>query len=155
MDRREMLGLVGALVPGAAGAQTEPGYLPGDSQEFIALWPGTPPGGEGIKLDLKVADAVQPDGFHVRAISQIQTPGYFVYRPARPNGLGLLVIPGGGYAVEGADRGGREVAQYFASIGVTCFVLRYRLPGEGWINREIVPLQDAQRAMRLIRAGEH
>ena len=157
MDRREAigLGLAGTLVSSAAYAQTEPGYLPGDSQEFVALWPGEPPGGAGIRLQLKVVDDVLPDGFHFRAISQIQTPGYFVYRPARPNGLGLLVIPGGGYAVEGADRGGREIAQYFASLGITCFVLRYRLPGEGWRNREIVSLQDAQRAMRLIRAGEY
>jgi acetyl esterase/lipase len=157
MDRREAigLGLAGALISGAARAQNETGYLPGDSTEFVKLWPGTPPGGAGIKLDLKVTDAIQPDGFHVRAVSQIQTPGFFVYRPTRPNGLGLLVIPGGGYTSEGGDRGGREIAQHFASLGITCFVLRYRLPGEGWQNRETVPLQDAQRAMRLIRAGNY
>lgn len=157
MDRRELLGmgLGGALVSGAARAQTEPGSLPGDSQEFIALWPSTPPGGENIHLDLKVADVVQPDGYHVRAVSQIQTPGFFVYRPARPNGLGLLVIPGGGYASEGVDRGGREIAQHFSQQGIICFVLRYRLPGEGWKDRSTVPLEDAQRAMRLIRAGEY
>jgi len=157
MDRREMIGmgLAGALVSGVAEAQTEPGFLPGDSTEFVRLWPGTPPGGEGIHLDLKVADVVQPDGFHVRAVSQIQTPGFFVYRPARPNGLGLLVIPGGGYSSEGGDRGGREIAQHFSGLGITCFVLRYRLPGEGWQNRSLVPLQDAQRAMRLIRAGNY
>jgi acetyl esterase/lipase len=158
MDRRTVLaaGLGGVLLPRAAlGQEHGLGYLPGDSEEFIGLWPGTPPGGEGIKLDLKVTDAVQPDGFHVRAISQIQTPGFFVYRPVKPTGLGLLIIPGGGYASEGGDRGGREIAQYFAARGIISFVLRYRLPGEGWKNREIVPLQDAQRAMRLIRAGEY
>jgi acetyl esterase/lipase len=157
MDRREMigLGLAGALVSGAAEAQIETGALPGDSKEFVALWPGTPPGGEGIVLNLKVTDAIQPDGFHVRAVSQIQTPGFFIYRAARPNGLGLLIIPGGGYASEGGDRGGREIAQHFSSLGITCFVLRYRLPGEGWKNRSSVPLQDAQRAMRLIRAGAY
>lgn len=133
----------------------EPGYLPGDSREFVALWPGTPPGGEGVRLELKVVNDVLPDGYRFRAISQIQTPGFFVYRPARPNELGLIVVPGGGYAVEGADRGGREIAQYFSGLGVTCFVLRYRLPDEGWKNREIVPLQDAQRATRLIRAGAY
>ena len=159
MDRREVIGLgvAGVLMSGAALAQSEPGYLPGDSTEFVRLWPGTPPGGEGIKLTLKVTDNVEPDGFHVRAISQIQTPGFFVYRPARPDGRGLLVIPGGGYAAEGGDRGGREIAQHFSALGITCFVLRYRLPGEGWKNRETVPLQDAQRAMRLIRrdAGKY
>ena len=156
MDRRELLGIAGAaLLPQAASAQTmrADGYLPGDSSEFVPLWPGTPPGGEGIALILKVTDSPGPDGYHVRAISQIQTPGSFVYRPARPNGLGLLVLPGGGYAAEGGDRGGREIAQHYASLGVTCFVLRYRLPGEGWKNRSDVPLQDAQRAMRLIRQG--
>jgi acetyl esterase/lipase len=155
MDRRELLGIAGAaLIAQDASAQTimpADGYLPGDSREFVPLWPGVPPGGEGIALTLKVTDTPGPDGYHVRAISQIQTPGFFVYRPARPNGLGLLVLPGGGYAAEGGDRGGREIAQHFASQGITCFVLRYRLPGEGWKNRSDVPLQDAQRAMRLIR----
>ena len=159
MDRRTLLaaGLGGALLPRVALAHPphETGYLPGDSQEFIALWPGTPPGGAGIHLDLKVTDAGQPEGFHVRAISQIQQPGFFVYRPVKPTGLAMLIIPGGGYAAEGGDRGGREIAQYFASRGIISFVLRYRLPGEGWKNRDMVPLQDAQRAMRLIRAGEY
>src|ERR1700712_1921061 len=132
MDRRTLLsaGVAGFSVPRAAFAQSnEPGYLPGDSREFIPLWPGTPPGGEGIRLNLKVDDAVQPDGFHVRAVSQIQTPGFFIYRPATPSGLGILVIPGGGYAAEGGDRGGREIAEYFRDRDITAFVLRYRLPG--------------------------
>jgi acetyl esterase/lipase len=161
MDRREAIGLgVAALTAGAASAQPmrADGYLPGDSTEFVALWPGTPPGGEGINLTLKVTDTPdKTDGYHIRAVSQIQTPGFFVYRPAKANGLGLLVIPGGGYTSEGGDRGGREIGQHFAGLGITCFVLRYRLPGEGWKNREWVPLQDAQRAMRLIRrdAGKY
>ena len=153
MDRRQALGLTGALLASRAGAAPmgPDGFLPGDSAEFVKLWPGTPPGGEGVALTLKVTDAVQSDGYDVRAVSQIQTPGFFVYRPAKPNGLGLLVLPGGGYSSEGGDRGGREIAQHFAGLGITCFVLRYRLPGEGWGTREDVPLQDAQRAMRLIR----
>ena len=153
MDRRQALGLTGALIAARASAATmgPDGFLPGDSTEFVKLWPGTPPGGEGIAMTLKVTDAVQPDGYDVRAVSQIQTPGFFVYRPKAPNGLGLLVLPGGGYSSEGGDRGGREIAQHFSSLGITCFVLRYRLPGEGWAHREDVPLQDAQRAMRLIR----
>ncbi|MDB5734223.1 MAG: hypothetical protein JWP16_1876 [Alphaproteobacteria bacterium] len=154
MDRRGVLGLMGAtLLSSAAQADVmaSDGSLPGDSTEFVKLWPGTPPGGAGVALTLKITDAPGSDGYHVRAVSQIQTPGFFVYRAARPNGLGLLVIPGGGYSSEGGDRGGREIAQHFSALGITCFVLRYRLPGEGWANRATVPLQDAQRAMRLIR----
>lgn len=162
MDRRRVMGIgVAAALAGpglADGARAqvmrdEPGYLPGDSTEFVPLWPGTPPGGEGVHQTLKVTDEIEPDGFHVRAIRQIQTPGFFVWRPANPNGLGLLIIPGGGYAVEGADRGGREIAEHFTALGITCFILRYRLPAEGWAARADVPLQDAQRAMRLIREG--
>jgi acetyl esterase/lipase len=164
MDRREAiglglnLGLIGATLL-ATGAQAQnqtmaaDGYLPGDSREFVPLWPGTPPGGEGIALTLRFTDTVEPDGFHVRSVSRIQTPGLIVYRPARPNGLSLLIIPGGSYTSEGMDRGGREIAQRFSQSGITCFILRYRLPGEGWRNRSDVPLQDAQRAMRLIRAN--
>lgn len=159
MDRRTAIGAgLGLLATPAWAEGTGPdGFLLGDSTEFVKLWPGMAPGGAGVHLTLKVTDAVQPDGFHVRAISQIETPGFFVYRPVKANGLGLLVIPGGGYSSEGGDRGGREIAQHFASLGITCFVLRYRLPGEGWAKRETVPLQDAQRAMRLIRrdAGKY
>jgi acetyl esterase/lipase len=158
MDRREIVGLgllgAAALVTGAhaqAQAVGPDGFLPGDSTEFVPLWPGVPPGGDGVALTLKYSDTVQPDGYHIRSVSQIQQPGFFVYRPAQPNGLALLVIPGGGYSSEGMDRGGREVAQRFARGGITCFMLRYRLPGEGWARRADVPLQDAQRAMRLIR----
>lgn len=154
MDRREALGLVGAALlskDATADVMAADGSLPGDSKEFVPLWPGTPPGGEGVALTLKVTDTPQPDGFHMRGISQIQTPGFFVYRAAKPGGPGLLVIPGGGYYNEGGDRGGREIGQHFSALGITCFVLRYRLPGEGWKNRSDVPLQDAQRAMRLIR----
>jgi acetyl esterase/lipase len=154
MDRRGVLGLMGATLMSSASradVMSPDGFLPGDSTEFVKLWPDTPPGGAGVALTLKVTDAPGPDGYHVRAISQIQTPGFFVYRPAKPDGRGLLIIPGGGYSSEGGDRGGREIAQHFSALGITCFVLRYRLPGEGWANRSTVPLQDAQRAMRLIR----
>jgi acetyl esterase/lipase len=102
-----------------------------------------------------MSELVAPDGFPIRLIAGIQTPGFFVFRPARPNGLGLLIIPGGGYSREALNRGARDMADYFAGLGITCFVLRYRLPGEGWDNRETVALQDAQRAMRLIRSGDY
>jgi acetyl esterase/lipase len=159
MDRRELMGFAAAAItapalsaPALADAMAADGSLPGDSKEFVALWPGTPPGGAGIALTLMVADRQLLDGYPDRTVRQIQTPGLIVYRAARPNGLSLLVLPGGGYSSEGLDREGRDIAQHFSSLGITCFILRYRLPGEGWQNRADVPLADAQRAMRLIRA---
>ena len=152
MDRRTVLAMTGALVSGAARAHVS---QRGDAGEFVPLWPGTPPGGDHVKLTPQPSELVLPDGFHINLIAGIQTPGFFVYRPARPNGLGLLIIPGGAYAREAENRGARDIADYFTGLGITCFVLRYRLPGEGWESRETVPLQDAQRAMRLIKSGNY
>ena len=75
-----------------------------------------------------------------------------VFRPKVPNGAAALLIPGGGYIRVVIDKEGFEVARRLAGAGVTCFVLRYRLAREGWTSRDVA-LQDAQRAMRLIRAG--
>lgn len=76
MDRRTILAMTGALVSGAAKAQTAPSSQPGDPGEFIALWPGTPPGGAHVKLTAEASELVAPDGFHIRLTSGIQTPGF-------------------------------------------------------------------------------
>ena len=65
MDRREAIGfgLAGAAVlvtAAQAQAMVPDGFLPGDSTEFVPLWPAAAPGGEGITLTLKFTDAVQP-----------------------------------------------------------------------------------------------
>jgi acetyl esterase/lipase len=75
-----------------------------------------------------------------------------VRRPARPNGAAMLVVPGGGYGFLSYDNEGTSQAAWLNEQGITAFILLYRLPGEGWVQRQDVPLQDAQRAMRLIRA---
>ena len=55
-----------------------------------------------------------------------------VFRPARPNGAAVLIMPGGGYAWVVVDKEGYEMARLLAARGITAFVLFYRLPGEGW-----------------------
>jgi acetyl esterase/lipase len=82
----------------------------------------------------------------------VAAPMVAVYRPARPDGRAVLIIPGGGYGFVSVENEGMDVASTLTPHGITCFVLIYRLPGEGWASRADVPLQDAQRAMRLIRA---
>jgi acetyl esterase/lipase len=86
----------------------------------------------------------------VRGISK---PFVTVFRPAHPDGRAVLSIPGGGFSMEAVTREGVNLARALTPHGVTVFVLTYRLPGEGWHEREIVGLHDAQRAMRLIRAN--
>jgi acetyl esterase/lipase len=80
------------------------------------------------------------------------TPEVNVFRPALPDGSAILVIPGGGYEFIAVQNEGIDAAERFNTERTTIFALTYRLPAEGWANRSQVPLQDAQRAMRLIRS---
>jgi acetyl esterase/lipase len=157
MDRRTVLGLgAAALTAMAARAESMKvdGTLSTDPAEVVPLWPGTPPGGEGVNLTAKIVErSTELDVYHDRFITQIGTPTLTVFRPERPDGSALLLAPGGGYTRVVIDKEGVEAARRFNASGVTVFILRYRLPGEGWARRSDVPLQDAQRGMRLIRAG--
>jgi acetyl esterase/lipase len=159
MDRRTVLGLgaatLAALTAKEAKAQAmaSNGSLPSDPKEVIPLWPSTPPGGEGVVLPTEIVERA-PAGapYHDRFVHKIGTPLLWVVRPAKPDGSAVLMAPGGGYVREVLDKEGLETAERFAAQGITVFILRYRLPAEGWKNGADVPLQDAQRAIRLIRA---
>ena len=70
-----------------------------------------------------------------------------------PRGVAGLVAGGGGYKRIEFEREARPAARWLAAHGITAFVLAYRLPGEGWDDGPLAPLQDAQRAIRVIRAG--
>lgn len=86
-----------------------------------------------------------------RAVLGISVPRMAVFRPDRPNGAAVLLIPGGGYRHVVVDKEGYEMARWLAARGFTAFVLFYRLPYDGWGAGPDVCLSDAQRAMRLIR----
>ncbi|MFN3433270.1 MAG: alpha/beta hydrolase [Sphingomonas sp.] len=141
-----LLALAGGGAGGAADAQTVAG------DEVVPLWPGAIPGTPATPIVRKVNDRGKTPGTHDRAVSGIDVPALVVKRPARPNGAAVLLVPGGGYSIVSYDNEGLEQARWLNALGVTCFILLYRLPGEGWGERRLVPLQDAQRAMRLIRA---
>jgi acetyl esterase/lipase len=159
MDRRSVLGLGAAAIAaasagGARAADPVPtsDRLAGDPSETVGLWPGTPPGGEKLHLDLQLLERSEtPDLFHDRFVTDVSHPLLTVFRPKNPDGSALLIAPGGAYLRVVIDKEGFEAARRVADAGVTAFVLRYRLPGEGWENAPDVPLQDAQRALRIIR----
>lgn len=156
IGRRDLLALTAAAaaaVP-ALAAQSTPTAIPAwPPTESFGLWPGLPPGAP-VPLPRPTPQLVGRVGEY-RDIMMRGTarPEVGVYRAARGDGRGLLVIPGGGYAVTSLRNEGIDVARAFAARGVTCFVLNYRLPGEGWIDRANAPLADAQRAFRLVRAN--
>ncbi len=156
MDRRTVLGLgAAALATMAAKAESmkPDGSISTDPTEILPLWPATPPGGEGVQLTARIIERLPgANVIHDRYVESVGVPILTVFRPDRPDGSALLLCPGGGYVREVLDKEAFESARRFNAAGVTVFVLRYRLPGEGWANRADVPLQDAQRAIRLIRS---
>ncbi len=86
------------------------------------------------------------------AISNLVRPSLDVYVPDDPNGAAVLVAAGGGYQRIEMAVEARPAAAWLAGQGVTAFVLSYRLPQEGWRAGPMAPLQDAQRALRIMRA---
>ncbi|HWA24817.1 MAG TPA: alpha/beta hydrolase [Lacunisphaera sp.] len=118
----------------------------------VNLWPGAAPGSEKLTITEQItersADPAKPD----RIYTQIVTPSLAVRRPEKPNGVAVIVAPGGGYQRIVIDKEGPDTSAWLNRLGVTVFVLKYRLPGEGHEHGKDVALQDAQRAMRVIRA---
>lgn len=152
--RRGALGLAAAAAtPLPAVTMTPVSQLaPPDPTETIRLWPGAAPGGERVTVTPVVTERSTDPGFHDRIARYTTDPILTVLRPERPNGASLLLIPGGGYKWAVVDKEGLDCARVFAAAGITCFVLRYRLPGDGWAAGPDAPLQDAQRALRIVRA---
>jgi acetyl esterase/lipase len=158
MDRRTALGLGAASLAAlaASAAADEPVWSPSrpDPAEVIPLWPGDAPGMPAAKPVLAISErSTAPTEYHDRAATGIAVPTLTVFRPAKPDGSALLIAPGGGYKRVVIDKEGFEAARRLNEAGVTSFVLLYRLPGEGWSDAADVPLQDAQRAIRIIRAN--
>jgi len=146
-DRRTLITLASLSAATPAIAQAP------DPIEVVKLWPGRPPGAPGVLPREQIVDRVATSGFQDRYVTGVGEPLMTVFRPARPNGAAILIVPGGGYIRVVIDKEGFEIARRLAEAGVTAFVLRYRLPKEGWASAADAPLQDVQRAVRLIRAG--
>jgi acetyl esterase/lipase len=121
--------------------------VPAVAQEFIPLWPkGAMPNSTGVVGE----DSLANDRVH-----KVGIPGMWAFFPSvqENKGAAVIICPGGGYQRLAYNASGLQIAKWFNTFGVNAFVLKYRLPNAHNIqNRQIVPLQDAQRALRLIRA---
>lgn len=134
-------------IPTLPAAERPPNELPASwlRAPALDLWPAQAPGAGDFR-----AQALPPDWF-AGFLRNVETPQLRVFTPERPNGHAVLVIPGGAYQFVSVINEGVELAPRLTGQGFTVFVLVYRLPGEGWPDRSRVALQDAQRAMRVIR----
>ncbi|MEJ7830013.1 MAG: alpha/beta hydrolase [Segetibacter sp.] len=85
---------------------------------------------------------------------RIVNPSLIVYLPSKElaNKTAVIICPGGGYASLQIKREGYNIAEAFNKIGVTAFILKYRLPDDKTNkNKSIAPLQDAQQALKMVR----
>ena len=86
-------------------------------------------------------------------LTNVSEPTITVYHPdENPTGTAVVVCPGGGYHVLAYDLEGTEVCEWFNSLGITAILLKYRVPVREGLPRYAPPLQDAQRAIGLVRA---
>lgn len=116
------------------------------SNEVIHLWPGKVPGEDSLKHPARM----YPDtSGKVIRITDITDPIITVYVPSgkQKTDAGIIVCPGGGFKYLAVNIEGEEVAKWLNQIGITAFVLQYRVP-----RKETGALQDIQRAFRLIRS---
>ena len=90
----------------------------------------------------------------VLIISKVSRPTLTIYLPPKEKqtGAAVIICPGGGYWVLAAGHEGADVARRFNEMGISAFVLKYRIPNEKtMVNKEIGALQDAQRAIQVVR----
>jgi len=113
--------------------------------EIIYLWPGKVPG-EPKEKQPPVMDKPQND--NVVRIAEVTNPAIevFLADPAKNNKSAVIVCPGGAYRILAYDKEGTEIAGWLNKLGYSAFVLQYRIP-----DKKEGALQDAQRAIRLVR----
>ena len=124
--------------------------------ETIMLWPGVAPGEKGdigAELDTSNDPKDLPDKY-VSRIGNVTRPTVAVFRPAKEKNTGAAVVvcPGGGYSILAYNLEGTEICQWLNAQGVTAFLLKYRVPHRAGLEKHAAPLQDAQRALGIVRS---
>lgn len=119
--------------------------------KVVSLWSTVIP--DAIKnIDYDEEEVLK--GGVLYSTSKVSTPTLSIFLPKKElsNGTAVVICPGGGYSHLAVDKEGFKVAKWLNTLGVTAFVLKYRLPNDAIMkNKTIGPLQDAQEAIRFVR----
>jgi len=147
------------------------GWQPSPGHTQVPIWPGTVPDAQPVS-GAEVAKATGKEflvaGRPATGVSPVSRPTMTVYSPSGKNtGAAVVVFPGGGYIDLAIDLEGTEVCDWLTARGLTCVLLKYRVPGEAKYSKASYPksgpypespmaLEDAQRTVGLVRlhAGE-
>jgi acetyl esterase/lipase len=121
----------------------------------VKLWPSGAPEKPGVKIEAE-KEVPKKNAEDVQRITNVTDPMITVFKPEKPNGTAVLVCPGGGYGILAYEHEGSQVCEFLNQHGVTGILLKYRVPKRDPKDPGREALQDAQRAMGIIRhhAGE-
>jgi acetyl esterase/lipase len=114
----------------------------------VKLWPKGAPEKPGFKIEPETS-VDKGDG--IMRTSNVSDPTIAIYKAEKPNGTAVVVCPGGGYSILAIEHEGSKVCEWLNSIGVTGVLLKYRVPRRDNTNPSVEPMQDAQRAIGIVR----
>jgi acetyl esterase/lipase len=134
-----------------------PSWQPSPGHTQVPIWPGTPPDAQPV-AGPEYTQTVGEDPPGAVVVGKVSRPTITVYSPkGRNTGAAVVVFPGGGYWVLYMDLEGTEICDWLTSEGITCVLLKYRVPGEhlsprsGAYPKSSMALEDAQRTIGLVR----
>ncbi len=134
----------------------KPAWQPAPGHLTLDLWPHGAPGTTGTsvpEIDTTTAKDRLVAGKPVIRLGNVSTPTLTVYSPTRKNtGAAIIVFPGGAYHILAIDLEGTEVCDWLNSAGITCVLVKYRVPDSGPYPKSSAALQDAQRALGIVRS---
>lgn len=134
----------------------QPPWQPAPGHITLELWPHGAPGAQpnpAPEIDATTAKDNVIAGKPLIRLGNVSTPTLTLYAPKGKNpGAAVVVFPGGGYRILAIDLEGTEVCAWLNSINVTCVLLKYRVPDSGPYPKSPAALQDAQRALGIVRS---
>lgn len=138
------------------GRQQKSLWAPPQGDVTLNLWPnGAPDATPSAGPEENTTKPKDPlaGGKSVVRLTNVSTPTITLYQPrGKKSGAAIVVFPGGGYQILAMDLEGTEVCRWLNSIGVTCVLLKYRVPNSGPYPKSAQALEDAQRAVGMVRA---
>jgi endo-1,4-beta-xylanase len=127
----------------------------GEADSVVRLWPAEPPTWSvpaAAERDTSGPDSRTVAGKPVVRLGNVSNPELHVF-PAKDAKTAIVLCPGGGFSILAWDLEGTEIAQWLQQHGVSVAVLKYRVPTRNEDTKWLAPVQDAQRAVALIRSG--
>ena len=131
------------------------GWPPAPGHLTLPVWPGVAPGAPAnppVEADTTSAKDNLIAGRPPVRLGNVSVPTLTLYKAKGKNtGPAVVVFPGGGYSILAIDLEGTEVCDWLNAAGINCVLLKYRVPGTGPYPKSAAALQDAQRALGLVR----